>query len=80
MNNLFLAKVRADEQSIFFTIVSVSKILLMTGIIIYMVGFLGKGIEGYLYAVVIAEFFGLVVLLPRIIPEMKIKFERNANA
>ncbi|MCX6169745.1 MAG: oligosaccharide flippase family protein [Ignavibacteriales bacterium] len=75
LNNLFLAKVRADEQSIFFTLVSVSKILLMTGIIIYLVGFLDKGIEGYLYAVVIAEFFGLVVLLPKIIPQMKIKFE-----
>ncbi len=75
MNNLFLAKVRADEQSIFFTIVSVLKILLMTAIIIYMIGFLGRGIDGYLYAVVIAEFFSLVVLLPRIIPQIKIKFD-----
>jgi O-antigen/teichoic acid export membrane protein len=75
LNNLFLAKIRADEQSIFFTLVSVLKVLLMTGIIIYTVGFLGKGIEGYLYAVVIAEFFGLVILLPKIIPQMNIKFE-----
>jgi O-antigen/teichoic acid export membrane protein len=75
MNNLFLAKIRADEQSLFYTTVSILKILLMTGIIIYMIGFLGMGIEGYLYAFIIAELFGILILAPKIVPQMKIKFE-----
>jgi len=75
LNNLFLAKVRADEQSVYYTIVSVIKVLLMTGITIYLVGWLNRGIEGILYAAALAEFFTIIILLAKVIPQMKVKFD-----
>ena len=56
LNNLFLAKIRADEQSVYYSIVSVIKVLLMTGITLYLVGWLNRGIDGILYAATLAEF------------------------
>jgi O-antigen/teichoic acid export membrane protein len=75
MNNLFLAKVRADEQSVFYSIVSVTKVLLMTVVTIYLVAWLNKGIEGILFAAALAEFFTIIILLIKIIPQMEVKFE-----
>jgi O-antigen/teichoic acid export membrane protein len=75
MNNLFLAKVRADGQAGFYTTVSVFKILVTTGITIYFVGFLEWKIEGIFYAAVIAEFLGLLILSARIVPHLKMKFD-----
>lgn len=77
MNNLFLAKVRADEQSSYYTVVSIARILLMTGITIYFVAWLGKGIGGILYAAALAEFFIIIVLLTKVIPQMKVQFDKK---
>ncbi len=80
LNNLFLAKIRADEQSVYYSIVSVIKVLLMTGITLYLVGWLNRGIDGILYAAALAEFFTIMILLVKIIPQMKVKFDTQILA
>ncbi len=77
MNNLFLAKLRADEHSFFYTIVSSARILLMTGITIYFVAWLNKGLFGILYAAAIGEFVIILFLLAKIIPQMKLYFDKK---
>ena len=75
MNNMFLAKVRADEQSGFFTIVSLVRVLSTTGITIYFVAFLNRGIGGILYAAAIGEFLAIILLLFKAIPQMQAKLD-----
>ena len=75
MNNLFFAKVRADEQSGFFTIVSSVRVLVTTGITIYMVAVLNQGIGGILYAAAMGEFFTIIILLTKAIPQMQAKLD-----
>ncbi|MBI1938248.1 MAG: oligosaccharide flippase family protein [Ignavibacteriales bacterium] len=75
MNSLFLAKVRADEQSIFYTIISILRIILVTCITIYFVAGLDLGITGILYAALIGEIAAIIFLLIKIIPQMKAKFD-----
>ena len=74
MNNLFLAKVRADEESVYFSSVSIAKTLLMTLLTIYFVAYANKGISGILLAVLIAEVLSTIILLIKIIPQIKIHF------
>lgn len=75
MNSLFLAKIRADEESIFYTIISVLRIILVTCITIYFVAGLDLGITGILYAALIGEIAAVIFLLIKIIPQMKAKFD-----
>ncbi len=75
MNNLFLAKVRADEQSVFFTIVSVIRVLTTTAITIYLVGFLNHGITGILFAGLLGEFLVIIILLFKAIPQMHARLD-----
>ncbi len=75
LNNLFFAKVRADEQSVYYSVVSIIKVLLMTGITLYLVGWLNRGIAGVLYSYALAEFFTFMILIVKTIPQMKVKFD-----
>jgi len=77
INNLFFAKLRADEQSVFFTIVSLIRILSTAGITIYFVAYLDMGIGGILYAAVIGEFLTITILLFKAIPQMQARFDYN---
>jgi O-antigen/teichoic acid export membrane protein len=75
MNNLFLSKVRADEQSVFYTIVSVLRVISTTAIAVYLVGFLHHGITGILYAGFLGEFIAIIILLFRAIPQMQTRID-----
>ena len=75
MNNLFLSKVRADEQSIFYTIVSVLRVISTTALAVYLVGFLHHGITGILYAGFLSEFFAILILLFKAIPQMQARID-----
>jgi O-antigen/teichoic acid export membrane protein len=77
LNNLFLSKVRADEQSGYYTIISVLRILLITGLTVYFVGFAQSGILGILYSAAMGEAFTILLLLIKVIPQMKMRFDRN---
>ena len=52
----------------------------MTGITLYLVGWLNRGIDGILYAAALAEFFTIMILLVKIIPQMKVKFDTQILA
>lgn len=75
MNNFFMAKVRADEQSVFFTFVSLSRVLTTTAITIYLVGILNHGITGILFSGLLGEFLIIIVLLFKAVPQMRVKFD-----
>jgi len=77
MNNLFLAKVRADEEAAYYSIISIIKTLLMTVLTIYFVAWINSGIEGILYAALIAEIFTVIVLVVKVIPKMKFDFDNK---
>jgi O-antigen/teichoic acid export membrane protein len=77
MNNLFLSKVRADEQSFFFTVVSVFRVIATTAITVYLVGILNHGITGILFAGMLGEFLVIIVLLIKAVPQMRAKFDAD---
>ncbi|MCL6097163.1 MAG: oligosaccharide flippase family protein [Bacteroidetes bacterium] len=77
MNNLFLAKVRADEESAYYSTVSVAKTLVMTFFTVYLVAYENQGITGILLAALIAEFLTTIALLTKLIPVMKLNFNKE---
>ncbi|MDP2039445.1 MAG: oligosaccharide flippase family protein [Ignavibacteria bacterium] len=77
MNSLFFAKVRAEEEAKYFTIVSVIRVLLITGFTIYYVGYKRLGILGGLYSFAMAEILVIVILLIKVIPQMQTKFSKE---
>lgn len=77
LNNLFLTKIRADEQSGYYTIISVLRIFLITGLTVYFVAFAQSGILGILYSTAMGESLTLLLLLIKVIPQMKIRFDKN---
>lgn len=77
LNNLFLSKVRADEQSGYYTIISVLRIFLITGLTVYFVTFAQIGILGILYSAAMGEAFTILLLLIKVIPQMKMRLDRN---
>lgn len=80
INNLFLAKLRADEESIYFSIISLAKTLLMTIAIIYFVAYANKNIEGVLFGLLLSELLAAIVLLLKMFPRMKFVFDKQILA
>lgn len=76
LNNLFLAKVRADEQSGYYTLISVLRVFLITGLTIYFVAFAQSGILGILYSAAMGEAFIILLLLVKVIPHTKLNFDK----
>jgi O-antigen/teichoic acid export membrane protein len=68
LNNLFLSKIRADENSVRYTVSSLIKIL---GLIVL------RGIEAVLYAQLAGEAIQLLFILPYILKHTKVKIEQN---
>lgn len=77
VNNLFLSKVRADDDSLLYTLSSILKIILMVVISLYLIIEKGYGIDGALYSQLAGEALQTLVILPKVIKQMKLKFEYN---
>jgi O-antigen/teichoic acid export membrane protein len=77
MSNLFFAKVRAEEEAKYFTAISVVRVLLITGFTIYFVSFTKRGIAGGLYSFAMAEIIVVIIMLIKVIPQMKAKFNKE---
>ncbi len=77
LTTILMAKLRADERSVFFTVVTLIKISAVLLLIIYFVGFAGYGIEGILYAYILSELIILAVLFPSTLKEMKFSFDNQ---
>ena len=75
INNLFLSKLRADENSILYTLSSIVKIIIMVLITIYLIVYEKLGIESVLYAQLIGELVQTAIVFLSIIKHMEFKFE-----
>jgi len=77
INNLFLSKVRADEQSAYYTVVSTFRVIIITLLTIYVVAFRNMGIEGILFSAAFGEFLVIILLLTKMIPLMNTRFDKE---
>jgi len=75
INNLFLSKIRADDNSALYTVSTISKVILMVVLSIYLIVKQGFGIDGALYSQLAGEALQTLLVLPKIIQQMKVKFE-----
>ena len=75
INNLFLSKLRADDNSVLYTLSSVIKVILMVVLSLYLIIDRGFGIQGALYAQLAGEILQTLVILPKIINQMQLRFE-----
>ncbi len=75
LNNLFLSKIRADDNSILYTMSSIGKVILMVLLGIYLIVERGLGIDGALYSQLAGEALQTFLVFPKIVRQMKIKFE-----
>ncbi len=74
-NSIFLYKLRADEKSLKYTLITLLKIALTLGLVIYLVGFLKMEVIGVLYSYLISEAIIIFILLPMMIHQMQIKLD-----
>jgi len=75
LNNLLLSKLRADENSILYSLSSIVKIIVMVLINIYLIVYEKLGIESVLYAQLIGELVQTAIVFPSIIKQMDFKIE-----
>lgn len=77
LNNLFLNKLRADERPVFYTVANLTKLTLTLGFAIYFVAFAKEGITGILYSYIISEVLTFILLLPSMISQMSLSFDKK---
>jgi O-antigen/teichoic acid export membrane protein len=77
INNFFFNKLRADEKSGWFTTSNLFKLGLTLGLIAYFVAFRKVGIVGVLYSYIISEAVLLIILIPAMIRQMYLHFEKE---
>ncbi len=77
LNNIFQNKLRADEKSIPFTIISLIKLFVLIITTIYLVTSVELGINGVLYGQLISEIVALFIIIPLMLKSMEFKFERS---
>ncbi len=76
INNLFLAKLRADELSVSYTIFNVIKLSVTLLLAIYFVASLQLGVEGILYAYLSAEVITLFLMIPVMLRQFNFIFDK----
>ena len=77
LNNIFQNKLRADENSVFYTSLNLIKLVVMMIVTIYFIVKLKLGIDGVLYGQLMSEVFALIIILPSMIKQMELKFNMN---
>jgi len=77
ISSLFFAKVRAEENAKFYTIISIVRVLLITVFTFYFLSFQQLGILGGLYAFLFADIITTIILTLKVIPQMKVNFDRK---
>lgn len=77
LNMLCLSIIRAREKSVLFIILNVLKLGTVLGFSIYFVANAGIGIKGLLYAYLIGDGLLLLLLIPVMIPELSLRFNRQ---
>jgi O-antigen/teichoic acid export membrane protein len=74
VNNLFLNKLRADENSIAFTIITLIKIASFVLAIIVLVAFYKFGVSGIMYAYLISELLIFIILAIKMFSHFQFEF------
>ncbi len=74
-NNLILSKLRADDDSVRYTLSGIIKVIVLIGLSIYLIVYNGFGIEGVLYSQLAAEIIQTLIVIPKILRQVKIKLE-----
>ena len=77
LNNICNDKLRADERSIVFSSINLSKLIVTLGLTIYFVAFLRSGVVGVLYSYIIGESLTLVTFIPIMISKLTLKFDKE---
>lgn len=77
INSLFQNKLRADERSVFYTILNIIKLIVLMIVTIYLVAGKEIGINGVLIGQLTSEVFALLIILPTMIKQMEIKFNKE---
>ncbi len=77
VNSLFLNKIRADERSVFYSVISLIKLFLTIILAVYFIAFAKTGVVGVLYSYIIAEGVNTILLLPSMFKLMSIRFEKK---
>ena len=77
INNLLLSKLRADENSVLYTLSSILKILVMILVAVYLITSVRLGIESVLYAQLLGELIQFLIIIPNSIRHMELKFEKD---
>ena len=76
VNNIFQSKLRADEKSVFFTVLNLIKLVVLVIITVYLVASERIGINGVLYGQLISEIFGFIIVMPFMIKQMEFKITK----
>jgi len=75
--NLFLNKLRADDQSGMFTLLNIIKLLIMLTLVIYFVAFAGYKVMGIMYSYLITEILTFLFVSPLMFKRMSLVFEKK---
>jgi O-antigen/teichoic acid export membrane protein len=78
ISNFILGKIRADERSVYYTVVYTIKLALRTALIVYFLIFTDQKWEGVFYGSLIAEIITLLILLPELLKNITLKFNSPA--
>ncbi len=74
ISNLFFSKIRADEEAKYYTTLNIFRIVLIISLTIFFVTIKRYGIYGGLLSFLISEILIVLILLFKMIPQMKLKF------
>ncbi|MDF1611978.1 oligosaccharide flippase family protein [Stygiobacter electus] len=74
ISNLFFSKIRADEEAKYYTALNILRIVLIISLTIFFVSIKKYGIYGALLSFLISEILIFLILLVKMIPQMKLKF------
>lgn len=80
ITNVFQNKLRADEKSVSFTVISLIKLFVLIAATVYLVTSLELGINSVLYGQLISEMVTLIILTPFMLKLMEHRFEKNILA
>lgn len=75
--NIFVNKLRADNQSGMYSLFNVAKLCLMLVLVVYFVAFEGLKVLGILYAALLSEAIIFIIITPLMLKKMSPVFERK---
>lgn len=74
ISNLFFSKIRAEEEAKYYTVLNILRIILIISLTVFFVSIKHYGIYGALLSFLISEILIVLILLFKMIPQMKLNF------